>query len=84
MSAITQLSCLNNILAKYNIHPKFHAEFRELIECGVRPSKELRIRLDNVTNYKAALNEAMVALCKPHRHQFPPVIFQSLSIEERI
>ena len=74
MSAVARLPCLNDILAKHSIHPKFHVEFRELVERGMRPSKELRIRLDNVTNYKAALNEAMAELCKSRQHQFSPTI----------
>lgn len=84
MSAVAQLPSLNDILAKHGIHPKFHAEFRELVQYGVRPGKELRIRLDSVNNYKAALDEAMAELCKPRRHQFPPTVFQSLPIEEYV
>jgi len=70
----TQLPNLDRILKCHEIHPTFWPEFRALVECGVRPSKELRTRLDHVSNYKAALDEAMAELSKPLRHKFPPPI----------
>lgn len=69
---IAQLPTLDDILARHDIHPKFHAEFRALVECGVRPGKELRTRLDCVDNYKAALDEVLEKLSEPLEHQFPP------------
>lgn len=62
---IAQLPNLNAILNRHEIHPKFWPEFRALMECGKRPGKELRTRLDHVANYKAALKEAMNELNRP-------------------
>jgi hypothetical protein len=81
---IAQLRNLDGILSKHNIHPKFHGEFRALIECGVRPGKELRTRLECVSNYKAALDEAMAELSEPLDHQFPSSFrFESLEVPLR-
>ena len=71
---IAQLPSLNDILARHSIHPKFHAEFHALIECGVRPGKELRTRLELVDNYNAALDDILAELSVPLNHQFPPTI----------
>jgi hypothetical protein len=80
---IAQLPNLNNILKRHGIHPKFHAEFRALVECGVTPGDELRTRLDCVDNYKAALDECLAELSKPLEDQFPPITrFESLDTEE--
>jgi hypothetical protein len=76
-----QLPCLKEILKRNDIHPKFHDEFRALVEDGIRPGKELRTRLDCVTNYKAALDEALVELSKGLDDQFPPSAFESLDFE---
>ena len=79
----TQLPNLDRILKHREIHPKFWPEFRALVECGVRPGKELRTRLDHVSNYKAALDATMAELSKPLRHKFPPPIqYESLHLEE--
>lgn len=79
---IAQLPNLNEIFERHGIHPKFRAEFRALVEDGVRPGRELLIRLDCVNNYKAALDEAKAELSKPLGFVFPPTTFQSLREEE--
>ena len=77
-----QVPTLNEILRRHAIHPKFHEEFRALVEEGRRPSAELRTRLDCVTNYQAALDEVLAGLSAPLDHQFPPDTFESLDLTE--
>jgi len=85
---IAQLPNLNAILNRHKIHPKFWAEFRALMECGKRPGKELRTRLDHVANYKAALKEAMNELSKPLGYKYAtarsqsPAKYESLTPED--
>jgi len=78
---IAQLPSLTEILKRHEIHPKFWAEFRQLVECGTRPGKELRTRLDCVTNYKAALDEVMAELSKPLPHRFLPAVTHYESLD---
>ena len=54
---IAQLPKLDTILKRRKIHPKFWPEFHGLVEEGQRPGKDLRTRLNRVTNYKAAFND---------------------------
>ena len=85
---IAQLPNLNAILKRHKIHPKFWPEFRALMECGKRPGKELRTRLDCVANYKAALKEAMNELSKPLGYKYAtarsqaPAKYESLTPED--
>ena len=61
----------------------FWTEFRALVQCGTRPGKELRTRLNHVRNYKMALDEVMTELSKPLRHTIPsPIQYESLTLEE--
>jgi len=50
---------------------------------GKRPRKEVRIWLDRVTNYEAALDEAMPELSKLPEHKFPPLVshYKSFDLE---
>lgn len=67
---IAQLRVLDDILAKHGIPRKFHCEFRALVECGVRPSHELRTRLRSAP-YKTALDECMAELSATIDDKFP-------------
>lgn len=80
---IAQLPSLNDILKRHEIHPKFWPEFRRLVEDGKHPGRELRTRLNRVTNYRAALDEVLAELSKPLEHKFPPPItrYESLDLE---
>ena len=69
---IAQLPNLNAILKRHEIHRKFWPEIRALVEDGQRPSRELRTRLNHVSNYKAAVAEIIHELSKGLDHQFPP------------
>ena len=85
---IAQLPNLNAILKRHEIHPKFWPAIRALVEEGQRPSKELRTRLNHVSNYKAALDDILTELSKPLKHMFPPadyrspVSYESLRVED--
>ncbi|MEN6367623.1 MAG: hypothetical protein ABFC88_12485 [Thermoguttaceae bacterium] len=79
---IAQLPNLIAILRKHQINPKFDDEFRALVEDGVRPGDELRKRIAHVSNYTAALDEAMTELSKPLDRLFPSTTFESLDTEE--
>jgi hypothetical protein len=61
---------LNAICERHEMSPKYRPEFFALVMHGRRPSREMRTRLKHVTNYKAALDEAMVALSAPYAHIF--------------
>jgi hypothetical protein len=79
---IAEVANLSSILAHHEIHPKFHAEFRALVEDGVRPGPELLTRLGLCGQLQSGLDEAMAELSKPLGFVFPPTTFQSLSVEE--
>jgi len=74
---IAQLPNLDTILKRYEIHPKFWAEFHGIVEEMRRPSDELRTRLNNVTNYRAALAKIRTELSKALDHKFPPADYES-------
>jgi len=73
---IAQLPNLDIILKRHEIHPKFWAEFHGIVEEMRQPSKELRTRLNNVTNYRAALAEIKTELSKVLDHKFPPADYE--------
>jgi hypothetical protein len=60
------------VLEQHRIHPKFWAEFCDLVLLGRTPGAELQIRLECVSNYQAALNAVMTTLSQSIAHVFPP------------
>ena len=71
---------LNAICIKHEITPAFRAEFFALVLHGKRPGKEMRIRLKQVANYKAALDEALAGLSAPYAHLFAAATPSSVSV----
>jgi len=67
---------LHAILREHGVHPKFRAEFCDLVQNGTRPGQELLTRLNCVMNFKAALKEAMTELTQAVPHKLPPVRYK--------
>lgn len=68
---------LESKLTSFGIRPKFHGDFRALVEQGTPPSHELGVRLATVKNYQTCLDSLMAELSRPviekHFSAAPPV-----------
>ena len=63
---------LDAIFDRHGIHPKFHAEFRDLVMGGQKPSIELKNHLKGVSNYRECLDEIFQQLNKRFDRFFRP------------
>lgn len=59
----------DELFTRHSIHPTFRAGFRALT-AGVPPSKDLKTRIETVSNYRDCLDDILTRLSQPFAHLF--------------